>query len=84
MTEKFVYPLAEVAELTGWSELSLLRDCRAGRIEHVHRGNAYGLTADQIAQLIARHSVTPVEEPSGEQAALEAVRRASLRIKSRR
>lgn len=57
--KRWLYTLAEVAELTGFSERSLLDDCRAGRIAHVHRGRAYGLTPEQLESLIATHIVTP-------------------------
>jgi pyruvate/oxaloacetate carboxyltransferase len=54
---QLVVPLADVARLTGWSERSLLDDCRAGVIDHVGRKGSYGLTPAQLDALIARHTV---------------------------
>lgn len=47
-----VYRISEVAQMTGMSQRSILDDCRAGRVEHVHRGDLRGMTAPQIKQLV--------------------------------
>jgi hypothetical protein len=51
-----VFPLREVAAMTGMSHRALLDDCRADRLEHVHRGDLRGMTRRQIALLVARYS----------------------------
>lgn len=79
--EPFVYTLAQVAELTGWAEITLLRDCKAGRMNYVHRGNSYGLTREQIYELVAKHTVaTAAAQPTAreaEEAGLDAIRKAT-------
>lgn len=55
--DRLVIPLAEVAALTGWSERSLLDDCRAGAIDHTNRKGTYGFTPEQVDTLIRRHVV---------------------------
>jgi hypothetical protein len=54
--DKLLIPLAEVAELTGWSERSLLDDCKRGLIAHVHRKGIYSLTRKQLNELISQHT----------------------------
>ncbi|MBE1485605.1 hypothetical protein [Plantactinospora soyae] len=56
-------PLAEVAGRTGWSERSLLDDCRAGVIDHVCRKGSYSFTRCQLDALIARYTVAGSPEP---------------------
>lgn len=63
---KWLHTLAEVAALTGFSERSLADDCRAGRIEHVHRGRDRLMTDEQIAALIREHTVHPATGKPGE------------------
>ncbi|WP_157241316.1 hypothetical protein [Catenuloplanes japonicus] len=48
--ERLVFSLAEVARMTGFSERGVERDCRAGKVRHVHRGQTRGMTrADRRA-----------------------------------
>lgn len=65
MNGKLTHTLAEVAQLTGFSERSLADDCRAGRIEHVHRGRDRVMTDEQIAALIRAHTVRPADTGAG-------------------
>jgi hypothetical protein len=51
-----VFPLREVAEMTGMSHRALLDDCRADKLEHVHRGDLRGMTRRQVAILVGRYS----------------------------
>lgn len=51
-----VIPLTEVAKRTPWTERSLLEDCRAGVIDHVHRKGSYGFTHEQLDALITRYT----------------------------
>lgn len=51
-----VIPLAEVAKRTGWSERSLVEDCRAEAIDHINRKGNYGFTHEQLDALIARYT----------------------------
>lgn len=51
-----VFPLREVAQMTGMSYRALLDDCRADKLEHVHRGDLRGMTKRQIAILVGRYS----------------------------
>jgi hypothetical protein len=53
--QKLVYSLPEVAELTGFPLRSLQRQCRAGKVEHIHYGRYRGMTAEQIRKLVADH-----------------------------
>jgi hypothetical protein len=55
-------PLREAAEITGWSERSLLDDCRAGRIDHVHRRGVYSFLPEQFHALLTEHVFTAVNE----------------------
>jgi hypothetical protein len=50
-----VYPLEEVAIRANMSLRSILDDCRAGRVEHIHRRDFRGMTAPQIEALIERY-----------------------------
>jgi hypothetical protein len=47
-----VYSFVEVADITGMSRDSLEQDCRAGRLEHTHRGRKRGMTLAQIRKLL--------------------------------
>jgi hypothetical protein len=85
--EPIVFTLAKVSELTGWAEITLLRDCKAGRIEHVHRGNSYGMTREQIHELVAKHTVTTTAKPTArevEEAELDAIRQATAKRVAKR
>lgn len=48
-----VYPLQDVADMTGFAFRSLQRKCRAGELEHVHEGHFRGMTLRQIDLLVA-------------------------------
>jgi hypothetical protein len=61
--ERLLIPLAEVAKRTGWSERSLLDDCRAGAIDHVNRRGNYSFTRQQVDALISRYTVVGSGEP---------------------
>jgi hypothetical protein len=63
LADFFVIPLAEVARRTPWTERSLLDDCRAGVIDHVHRKGSYGFTPAQLDALIARYTEQGAGEP---------------------
>lgn len=51
-----LYTLSEVAALTGFALRTLQRDCRAGKITHVHRGRDRLMTREQVEMLINRHT----------------------------
>ena len=51
-----LYTLSEVAEITGFALRTLQRDCRAGKITHVHRGRDRLMTREQVEMLINRHT----------------------------
>ncbi|MFY1673646.1 hypothetical protein ACN27G_27430 [Plantactinospora sp. WMMB334] len=61
--DRLLISLAEVAKLTGWSERSLLDDCRAGLIAHVCRKGSYSFTRKQLDALIERYTVEGTAEP---------------------
>lgn len=68
LADYLVIPVAEVARRTGWSERSLIDDCRAGAIDHVGRKGSYGFTHEQLDALIARYTHKGSgEEPSAAQ-----------------
>jgi len=54
-----LFTLKEVAERTGFSLRTLERDCRAGRVVHVHRGRDRMMTSAQIQMLVDQHTTTP-------------------------
>ncbi|GIJ30739.1 hypothetical protein Vqi01_59010 [Micromonospora qiuiae] len=56
LADCYVIPAAEVATRTGWSERSLIDDCKAGMIDHVHRKGSYGFTREQLSALIAQYT----------------------------
>lgn len=66
-----LWTLAEVAEQTGFALRTLERDCRAGRVEHVHRGRVRCMTTPQVQALIARHIERPIGNGSKAAARLE-------------
>lgn len=59
VAEEDVLTLAQVAELTSWSEKGLERDCRAGRFSHVRNGRRFGMTRPQIHVMVALHQAGP-------------------------
>lgn len=61
--DRLLIPLAEVAQLTGWSERSLLDDCRSGVIDHVNRRGNYSFTRQQVDALVSRYTVAGSGEP---------------------
>lgn len=54
-----LFTLREVAERTGFAFRTLQRDCRAGRVTHVHRGRDRLMTEQQIQDLIDKHTTKP-------------------------
>jgi hypothetical protein len=54
-TDDFAYTLEEVAERTGFALTELIRDCKAGRIEHTWRGRTRCMTPGQVAKLMSEH-----------------------------
>jgi hypothetical protein len=83
-TNDFAYTLEEVAERTGFALTELIRDCKAGRIEHTWRGRTRCMTPDQVAKLMSNHrhggdDKQPTVNPAQE----EAVNLASVREASR-
>jgi hypothetical protein len=50
------YSLDEVSERTGFAVTSLMKDCRAGRLNHVHYGDFRGMTPLHIAEMLRRYS----------------------------
>lgn len=52
MESRYLYPLAEVAEMTGLSERWLADQCRADKIPHTHIAAKHRMTLDQIDYLI--------------------------------
>ncbi|MFJ8687360.1 hypothetical protein [Micromonospora wenchangensis] len=56
LADFYVIPVAEVAARTPWSERSLIDDCKAGVIDHVHRKGSYGFTPAQLDSLIATYT----------------------------
>src|SRR4051812_9457689 len=54
---RHVYTLPEVAATTGWALTTLVEDCRLGRLPHVIKGKAYGLTAKQLDAAIEMYTV---------------------------
>jgi hypothetical protein len=78
-----LYTLREVSDQTGFALRTLERDCRAGRVEHVHRGRERLMTAAQVQTLIEKHThvaVTPADTKKiAAQQRLERMQRARLR-----
>lgn len=50
------YSLEEVSERTGFAASSLVKDCRAGRLNHVHYGHFLGMTPLHVAEMLRRYS----------------------------
>lgn len=84
-----VFTLDQVAEKTKVAHKTLLKECRAGRLEHVHRGQLRGMTREQIAKMLKQYTVTPgvvadatfdePDEPTELQQAMDATRRIAAR-----
>ena len=76
-----LFTLAEVSNKTGFALRSLELDCRAGRVEHVHRGRDRFMTAAQVELLIAGHTKrpTPTEMDARQAAGLERLNRRMAR-----
>lgn len=80
-----LFTLAEVAERTGFNLLGLARDCRAGRVEHVHRGRDRLMTAEQVEKLVMAHTTTvKVESGTAEARHAEVWKREALKLARRR
>ncbi|MFI5891973.1 hypothetical protein ACIA5D_17870 [Actinoplanes sp. NPDC051513] len=54
--EDGAYTLDEVSGRTGFALSSLIKDCRAGRLEHVHYGDARSMTPTQVGKLLKQFS----------------------------
>lgn len=80
MTDKLLWTLAEVAEMTGFSVRTLERECAANSIDHVRgpRGRGRFLTREQIAKLIDQLTI-----PSTTTDALSALRARVARRRAR-
>ncbi|MET0419574.1 MAG: hypothetical protein ABW022_26465 [Actinoplanes sp.] len=52
------YSLEEVAQRTGLAVTSLVKECRAGRLEHVHKGDFRGMTPLQVSKMLEKYSCT--------------------------
>ncbi len=76
-----LYTLEEVAAATGFALRTLERDCRAGRIAHVHRGRARMMTADQVEALIELSIKQPL--PDSEAGRRAAAQMRLLRMQAR-
>ncbi len=78
------YPLEKVTELTGWSELSLRRDCRSRKFTHTKYGNTLGMTPTQLAEALKAATVekSAAVRPSADHD-LELARQASRRTAAR-
>lgn len=50
------YSLEEVSQRTGFAVSSLIKDCRAGRLNHVHYGDFRGMTPLHVAEMLRRYS----------------------------
>lgn len=87
-SDRDVIPLAEVAKRTGMSHRAILDDCRADRLEHVHRGDLRGMTERQIAVLVQRYTrggdLHVSTAPTGLDAARAATRNGAARRAPRR
>ncbi len=76
-----VWPLAEVANITGFSQRWLEKECRADRLEHTHEGHTRGMTVAQIGLLVAsrKSGVTAVDAKAGQLSAVNQAVAATLR-----
>jgi hypothetical protein len=54
--EDGAYTLEQVAERTGLAESTLVKDCRAGILEHVHKGDTRAMTPTQVNRMLKRYS----------------------------
>lgn len=79
-----VFTLAEVAEQTGMSLRQIEKDCRAGRVRHVHRGQLRGMTRAHIAELVERHTISPGVEHQTEAQKAAAARQRSAEFNAAR
>lgn len=86
--DKRVYSLADVAEMTGWPQESIRRDCQKGRYAHIRRGRIYGMTNTQIEDMVAAHErgqrAQALNERDAQAAAVEAARQANIARLTRR
>jgi hypothetical protein len=79
-----LWTLEEVADRTGFALRTLQRDCRAGRIEHVHRGRDRLMTAAQVQKLIEQDTAA-LKSPGVEALkAVDATRAAAQAMLDRR
>ncbi len=72
-----LWTLREVHERTGFALRTLERDCRAGRIAHIHRGRKRFMTTAQVEMLVTAHAVKnqPALPDSAKLAAQEKLRK---------
>jgi hypothetical protein len=61
--DKPVYPIEEVAEITGFGLAQLIRDCRARRVERIYRDRKHWMTPTQIEALIKQYTVKATAAP---------------------
>ncbi len=54
--DKPLYPIEEVAEITGFGLRPLIEDCRKGRVERVYRDRKHWMTPAQIEALLKQHT----------------------------
>ncbi len=81
--ERLVFSLTEVAWMTGFSERGIERDCRAGKVRHVHRGQTRGMTREQIEELVAVYTTHPQSPHSSRQDDRSSVEAAAERTRRR-
>ncbi|BAL87375.1 hypothetical protein AMIS_21550 [Actinoplanes missouriensis 431] len=80
-------PIDKVAERCGVSSISLLRDCRADKVEHVNYGTARCMTPLQVSKFLTQYSRggelgSPAVTPEVDEMA--AARESSAKAQSRR
>jgi hypothetical protein len=83
-TDDFAYTLEEVSERTGFALTELIRDCKAGRIEHTWRGRTRCMTPGQVTKLMSEHRYGGDDKQlAANSAQQEAIDLASVRESSR-
>jgi hypothetical protein len=59
LPDKDIYTLAEVAQITGFTQRSIEDACREGRVAHRHFGRQRVMTREHLAAFIAATEVEP-------------------------
>lgn len=82
--EKITYTLAEVSDMTGWTQESIRRGCHADRYQHIRHGRRYFMTAAQVEAMVASEQrggdqVKPPTRREARVAEIEAARQFHLR-----